>query len=120
MHRTRFSGPLACPSRNRHFPTLVRLPKAREERFMAGHSTPTVVDSPPSRSRVAEPQRRLTAVVVGCVVALLAGFVAVTPAYAATAPVVTNPGAQISPTKLALSLTMMATGGTTPFTWSAT
>ncbi|MFG1995645.1 putative Ig domain-containing protein [Actinoplanes sp. NPDC048988] len=42
------------------------------------------------------------------------------PAYAATAPTVTNPGSQYSGLNVALNKTMAATGGTSPYTWSAT
>ncbi len=70
-------------------------------------------------SVVSSSPRRRTAMVVWMVTAVLAGFVWVTPAQAATAPVVTNPGAQASPTKVALSLAMKATGGVTPYSWSA-
>ncbi|BFU45883.1 beta strand repeat-containing protein [Krasilnikovia sp. MM14-A1004] len=56
---------------------------------------------------------------LACVATLVAGFVSVPPALAATTPTVTNPGAQFSGLNLADSLQMAASGGTKPYVWSA-
>ncbi|BCJ42480.1 hypothetical protein GCM10010168_07780 [Actinoplanes ianthinogenes] len=55
-----------------------------------------------------------------CLTTLLAGFIDVPAAEAATSPVVTNPGTQYSGISVATSLTVAGTGGTSPYTWTAT
>ena len=55
-----------------------------------------------------------------CVAAVVSSVAVALPAHAATAPVVTNPGSQASGTALALTMGMSASGGTTPYKWSAT
>ena len=73
----------------------------------------------PLAHRQGRPSRRLVTLTLVSVVAVLATFVSV-PAYAASAPTVTNPGSQYNGINLAASVSMAATGGTSPYTWSAT
>ncbi|MFC3540121.1 putative Ig domain-containing protein [Couchioplanes caeruleus subsp. azureus] len=63
--------------------------------------------------------RRLTTLTLACVLALLAPFLAVTPASASGVVTVTNPGGQVGPTGVAYTKQMTATGGTAPYAWSA-
>ncbi|GAB1646103.1 putative Ig domain-containing protein [Krasilnikovia sp. MM14-A1259] len=64
--------------------------------------------------------RALAALALAGVATLLAGFVAVPAAQAATGPTVADPGARYSGISHPTSLQMAATGGTKPYAWTAT
>ncbi|MEV6846728.1 putative Ig domain-containing protein [Actinoplanes sp. NPDC051411] len=64
--------------------------------------------------------RRLVSVAVLAALSMLLTFIVSPPAFAATSPVVTNPGSQYSGVNLPASLQAAASGGTAPYTWSAT
>ncbi|ROP28170.1 intein/intein [Couchioplanes caeruleus] len=73
----------------------------------------------PAVGRAGWRSRRLTTLTLACVLALLVPFIAVPPASAAGVVTVTNPYGQAAPTGVAYSKAMTATGGTTPYAWSA-
>jgi hypothetical protein len=86
---------------------------------MAAQSPRTL--SHPMRHDQSRSRGRRTAGVLTSVMAMLATLLVASPVRAAaTAPAISNPGAQLSPTKVAASLTMAASGGTAPYGWAAT